>query len=112
MSRMPYTQQFSKLSITEPTTLDAERIQKIKDYIEDFDFYLFFFTKDMEPEEVDYSTDSELDQSVDIDDFTSSADSSVRIDSPAPEIDADSEDRLLEQEEVNEAPRTNGNCNW
>lgn len=104
---MPYTQKFSQLSVTEPTTMDAERIQKMKNYIEDVDFYLFFFTKEMEPEEIEYLTDTELDQSVDIEDFTSSADSSVRGDSPAPELHTDSEDVL----EANESPRIDGN-NW
>lgn len=105
---MPYTQKFAKLSISEPaTTLDAERIQKMKDYIEDVDFYLFFFTKELEPEEIEYLTDTELDQSVDLDDFSSSANSSIRMDSPAPELE---ENRLLEPEDVpeeaNEPSRT------
>lgn len=85
-------------------------IDIIEYIIEDFDFYLFFFTKELEPEEIEYSTDTELDQSVDIDDFSSPANSSILMDSPAPKIDADSEYGLLEQEEANEAPRINANC--
>lgn len=81
----------------------------MREYIEDVDFFLYFVSKEMDPEEPEYSTDSELEESVDLEDFTSSADSSIRMDSPVLEIDVNEEEGLLELEEVNEPPRTDGN---
>lgn len=79
--------------------------KKMKEYIEDADFFLYLVSKELDPKEPEYLTDSELEESVDLEDFTSSADLSIRMDSPAPELE---EDGLLEPEEVNEPSRTVG----